>query len=348
MEIIRLFKKIIVIKRSSQKGSYILMQFFKKVTNDIFIVSFELFKIMIPTLILVKVAEIYGLVAVLTNLFAPLMTVMGLPAEMALAITTTMLTNPYAGIIVLASTPGIEQLTVAQTTILASFILFTHSVIIEAAISRQAGLSAGATIIIRILSGILFCTLLNSVFSTFELFGQTAVLNLPEMSIAPTLKQWIIDQIKGLVFIQFVIIILITFLEILRLLGIEKIIRICLSPFLKILNIGQSASTIVVVGLTLGLGFGGGLMIKDVKQGIVAPRSAVGALIFINLFHSLIEDTTILLLIGPSLFTILVIRGLFVFALTFVLIKIFDNLPINTYDRFLYSRSINKLIKTQN
>ena len=324
------------------------MQFFKKVTNDIFIVSFELFKIMIPTLILVKVAEIYGLVAVLTNLFAPLMTVMGLPAEMALAITTTMLTNPYAGIIVLASTPGIEQLTVAQTTILASFILFTHSVIIEAAISRQAGLSAGATIIIRILSGILFCTLLNSVFSTFELFGQTAVLNLPEMSTAPTLKQWIIDQIKGLVFIQFVIIILITFLEILRLLGIEKIIRICLSPFLKILNIGQSASTIVVVGLTLGLGFGGGLMIKDVKQGIVAPRSAVGALIFINLFHSLIEDTTILLLIGPSLFTILVIRGLFVFALTFVLIKIFDNLPINTYDRFLYSRSINKLIKTQN
>ena len=324
------------------------MQFFKKVTNDIFIVSFELFKIMIPTLILVKVAEIYGLVAVLTNLFSPLMTVMGLPAEMALAITTTMLTNPYAGIIVLASTPGIEQLTVAQTTILASFILFTHSVIIEAAISRQAGLSAGATIIIRILSGILFCTLLNSVFSTFELFGQTAVLNLPEMSTAPTLKQWIIDQIKGLVFIQFVIIILITFLEILRLLGIEKIIRICLSPFLKILNIGQSASTIVVVGLTLGLGFGGGLMIKDVKQGIVAPRSAVGALIFINLFHSLIEDTTILLLIGPSLFTILVIRGLFVFALTFLLIKIFDNLPINTYDRFLYSRSIKKLIKTQN
>ena len=190
--------------------------------------------------------------------------------------------------------------------------------------------------------------MLNSVFSTFELFGQTAVLNLPEMSTAPTLKQWIIDQIKGLVFIQFVIIILITFLEILRLLGIEKIIRICLSPFLKILNIGQSASTIVVVGLTLGLGFGGGLMIKDVKQGIVAPRSAVGALIFINLFHSLIEDTTILLLIGPSLFTILVIRGLFVFALTFVLIKIFDNLPINTYDRFLYSRSINKLINTQN
>ena len=324
------------------------MQFFKKVASDIYVVSFELFKIMIPTLILVKIAEIYGLVEVLTNLFAPIMTMMGLPAEMALAITTIMLTNPYAGIIVLASTPGIEELTVAQTTILASFILFTHSVIIEAAISRQAGLSAGATIIIRILAGILFCTLLNFVFSTFELFNQLAILNLPEMSSKPTLQQWIVDQIKGLIFIQIVIIILITFLEILRLIGIEKIIRIFLSPFLKILNIGQSASTIVVVGLTLGLGFGGGLMIKDVKQGLVAPRSAVGALIFINLFHSLIEDTTILILIGPSLFTILIIRGLFVFVLTFLLIKIFNNLPINFYDRFLFSRPIHSLIKNQN
>jgi hypothetical protein len=141
---------------------------------------------------------------------------------------------------------------------------------------------------------------------------------------------------------------LITLLEILRLIGIEEIVRICLSPFLKILNIGQSASTIVVVGLTLGLGFGGGLMIKDVKQGLVAPRSAVGALIFINLFHSLIEDTAILLLIGPSLMTIIVIRGLFVFALTFLLIKIFNNLPIDPYNKFLFSRSIHNLIKNLN
>ena len=80
-----------------------MKQIIQKITNDIFIVSFELFKIMIPTLILVKIAEIYGLVSVLTNFFGPITTMMGLPAEMALAITTTMLTNPYAGLIVLSS-----------------------------------------------------------------------------------------------------------------------------------------------------------------------------------------------------------------------------------------------------
>ena len=185
---------------------------------------------MIPTLILVKIAEIYGLVAVLTNLFAPIMTMMGLPAEMALAITTTMLTNPYAGIIVLASTPGIEDLTVAQTTILASFILFTHSVIIEAAISRQAGLFSWGYYYYKNFVRHFILYLAKFCFSSLDLFNQTAVLNLPEMSSTPTLQQWVIDQIMGLIFIQFVIIILIIFLEILRLIGIEKIIRICLSP----------------------------------------------------------------------------------------------------------------------
>ncbi len=210
------------------------------------------------------------------------------------------------------------------------------------------GEEVGATIVIRIFAGILFCTLLNLVFTNFELFTQIAFLNLPEMSAAPTFKQWVIDQVKGLVFIQIVIILLITFLEILKRIGIEKVIHICLSPFLKILNIGQSASTIVVVGLTLGLGFGGGLMIKDVKQGLVKPRSAVGALIFINLFHSIFEDTTILMLLGPSLMVILLVRGVFVFLLTYFLIKVFDFLPIKTYEKLLYSKPILRTAQSSN
>ena len=84
----------------------------------------------------------------------------------------------------------------AQTTILASFILFTHSIIIEAAISRQAGLSAGATIVIRIFAGILFCTLLNLVLQTLSFLPKLR-FSTPEMSTAPTLKQWVIDQVKG-------------------------------------------------------------------------------------------------------------------------------------------------------
>ncbi len=95
---------------------------------------------MIPVIIIVKIAEILGLVFWLTVLLEPLLKFIGLPAEMALGLTTTILTNPYAGLHVFASTPETMQLTVAQTTIIASFMLFTHSLVLEAAISSKAGL----------------------------------------------------------------------------------------------------------------------------------------------------------------------------------------------------------------
>ena len=52
----------------------------------------------------------------------------------------------------------------------------------------------------------------------------------------------------------------------------------------------------MVVGLTLGLGFGGGLMIKEVKAGHVNKMQALSALVFINLFHSVFEDTALMML----------------------------------------------------
>ena len=138
---------------------------------------------------------------------------------------------------------------------------------------------------------------------------------------------WIIEQIKGLFFIQVVIIVLLFFLEFLKLIGIERLIRFIMNPFLKMLGISNDASTIIVVGLTIGLGFGGGLMIKDVRAGNVEERDAVCALLFINLFHSLIEDTSLVMLLGPSLFIILFVRAIFVLCIAYIIIKLIKITP---------------------
>ena len=78
---------------------------FRKLVSDIIIVSWNLFKIMIPTLIIVKMCQEVGADIWLAELMRPIMGVMSLPAELAIILTTTMLTNPYAGIIVAASIP---------------------------------------------------------------------------------------------------------------------------------------------------------------------------------------------------------------------------------------------------
>lgn len=312
----------------------------KKLISDIFLVSSALFKVMVPVILIVKIAEILGFVSWLTILLAPVLKFMGLPAEMALGLTTTILTNPYAGLLVFASTPEITQLTVAQTTIIASFMLFTHSLVLEAAISAKAGLRAITTVTLRLFCGLLFCVLLHLIFTIFDLYSQTSILSLPSMSENPSWSQWIGDQIIGLAFIQLIIILLLTALEVLRRIGIEKFIHNLMKPFLKLLCIGEQASTIVVVGFTLGLAFGGGLLMRNVKQGLMPAKSAAGALILINLFHSIFEDTAVLMLLGPSLFVILVARGIFVFVITWLIMGCLSLINDNMFEKIIFNSAI--------
>ena len=311
------------------------MTIFKKIVTDIFIVSWALFKVLIPTLIVVKIAEMAGAVYWLNIAMAPIVTMIGLPAEMAIVLTTTMLTNPYAGVMLLSSMPSSGMLTIAQTTILASFMLYTHSLPVELAITRNAGLRVGVTLAVRLGTALLFCMLLNLLFVQFNLLSDTASLHLLQFDAAPDLLQWTFDQLKGLVFIQVVIVILIAVLELLRWIGVEKLIQKLMDPILFFIGIGSRASTIVIVGLTLGLGFGGGLMIKEVRQGMIPVQAAVGSLVLINLYHSLFEDTAVMMLLGPSLFFILVVRGVFSLIMSYSIIKVLNLLSEPRYDRWV-------------
>ena len=311
----------------------------KSVLRDIVTVSVALFRVMIPTLIVVKLAQMAGAVDVLTKLAAPVVTLMGLPEDVAIVLTTTALTNPYAGLMVLAATPIEGGLSIGQASIMASFMLFTHGLPVEAAISRQAGIKATAVIVLRLAAAVLFGILLHVVFQATGALQGAALMNLPQFTENADLVTWALDQIKGLVFVFCVIVVLLFFLEGLRVIGVERVMRAMMRPVLTRLGMGDDASTIVIVGLTLGLGFGGGLMIKDVSQGKVGPKDAISALILINLFHSVFEDTTVMMLLGPSLFVILFARGLFSLGLVWIILRALRNVPQSFWDRALINTS---------
>ena len=60
-----------------------------------------------------------------------------------------------------------------QTTIIASFMLFAHSLPVEAAITRNAGLRVGVTLA-ACWGGHFVCALLNLFFNQFNLLEETA------------------------------------------------------------------------------------------------------------------------------------------------------------------------------
>ena len=140
---------------------------FQSVLKDIVIVSWALFRVMIPTLIIVKVAQETGLVDWLNYIFNPITQLIGLQEELTIVLTTTILTNPYAGLMVLASIGIPEGFTISQASVLASFMLFTHAMPVELAISRQAGAKILFLALVRILTATLFCFLVHNVLVYF-------------------------------------------------------------------------------------------------------------------------------------------------------------------------------------
>ena len=309
----------------------------KKVLFDIRDVSLTLFKIMIPTLIVVKILQEIGIVALLNQVMAPLMSVLGLPAEMAVVVTTNMLTNPYAGLIVASGMPSLSELSVAQMSVLACFMLFTHSLPVEGLISRKAGVRLRVTLTVRIGAGFVLGFLLHHICEATGWLNQPAIPNLPDFASDTSLSGWIVGQIKGLIFVQLVIVVLLFFLEFLRIIGIERLIKLLLSPFLQVMRIGERASTIAVVGVTLGLGFGGGLLIRDVATGTINKKDVFGILCFINLLHSVFEDTAVVMLLGPSLIVVLLVRALFSIAVILILMMCVSKVP----ERVWYSQLVN-------
>ena len=209
----------------------------RKVGRDIVTVSVGLFRIMIPTLLVVKLAQEVGFDDLLVVLFSPMMSAMDLPATMAVILVATMLTNPYAGLIVATTIPEVAGLTVGQTSIIALFMLFTHGLPLEAMVSRKVGVQLWFVVTIRIVTAFLAGILLAQIFAITGWFNAPASINLLQIigtgSADASLLAWLNQQISALVVIQIVIIILVALLELLRILGVERFMTWLLRPLLS-------------------------------------------------------------------------------------------------------------------
>jgi hypothetical protein len=154
----------------------------------------------------------------------------------------------------------------------------------------------------------------------------------------PSYFAWAMDQLQSLVMIFVVIAVLITFLRILKLLGIEKLMGILLKPILSMLGISREATNLAIVGITLGVSFGGGLLINEAKRGHISPRDIFVAMMLLNLLHSLIEDTLLVLLIGANFTTIFWGRIVFSIVVIGILVFTINRIDEKTCRKYLYKR----------
>ncbi len=314
----------------------------KDIVKNIFEITYELFRIMIPTLIIVKILQELGFVDILNNILSPLMFLVGLPEEIGIVVTTTILTSPYTGLAILAGLPLENGLTSAQASVLGLLILFAHSLPIEALICRRAGVRIRATIFVRLILGFLFCVILNQFLNATNLLSSQATIIIPFSEPSSILLDWIISQIKTLFIIFIIIVLIVILIEIFKYIGIQRLIELSLKPFLNLIGVGERASTIAVVGVTLGIGFGGGLLIQEVKSGKIKYKDVFGVITLIGMLHSVIEDTGLVSLMGANIFITLILRCVLTLLCVYLILKIFSNYSQEFWKKYLVNENIPK------
>ncbi len=313
----------------------VLPTWLSSLIKEIFSISFNLFKLMIPIIITVKIIEELGGIKYIAMALSPLMDFVGLPASMGLVWATTMITNIYAGMIIFITSASNESLSVAQVTILGSMMLLAHALPIEVRIAQKAGVRVIFTLVLRIGGALLLGFLLHKVYSAGDYLSQanTPLWKPPQVT-DDTLPTWIIGQIKMLLQVFIVIAVLVVFLKLLKLSGIEKLFAFSLKPFLKIIGLSERTTSITIVGITLGLTYGGGLLINEANKGELSKMDVFGSISLLAIGHSLIEDTLLIMLLGANLSGILYARIVFSIILIALIVQGVKRLNQTNFERF--------------
>ncbi len=306
----------------------------KETLTDAGSTTLTLLKILIPVSIIVKILSELEAIEIIGNYLSHAMGVVGLPGEFGLVWATAMLTNIYGAIVVLFTLSLQSTYTVAQVTVLGGMMLLAHALPIEARIAQKAGVKLWFTLSLRIFGAIAFGFVLNIIFSYFKLFQNESYMIWQPNIIDPTISQWVLDQIKYYLIIFLIILSLVTLMRILQKTGAINRLNTFLNPGLAFLGISKNAAPINIIGMTLGLAYGGGLIIRETKSRLLSKKDTFLSLSLMSLSHSLIEDTLLILLIGATLFGILLGRLLFTILIITILIRIINRLSKKTFEKY--------------
>jgi hypothetical protein len=300
--------------------------------------SIKIFKIMIPVSILVKILQETGLIVYIGKALSPFMSVMGLPGEMGLVWASAMLGNIYAGIITFLSIG--MNLTVAQITVLSTVILIAHTLPVELAITHKAGMKAGAAFLFRFIFGLIAGIILYHIYNIFQIYQYSPAIieKMVASSENATLSSWALSELKHYAIIFCYITGLIILIDILKRIGVIDKINQWFYPVLKFLGIGKEVIPITVIGMTLGLAYGGGLIINEVQQTKLEKRNVLYALMLMSLSHSVIEDSLLMIAIGARFSGVLVFRFIFTLIVMFLIVKLTQSWSEKRMKKWFYSR----------
>jgi Uncharacterized protein conserved in archaea len=274
-----------------------------------------LLRIIVPVTLAVALLDWLGVLGWIAGLLAPLMSIAGLPGDAALVFITSIFLNIYSAIAVAASL----SLTLRSATILAIMCLTAHNLIVETAVMKKTGSSAGKMVVLRIgvalVAAVAFNLLLPASLASIPFSGGSSAARLDFWGM---LGAWGLSTLKLMVKIALIVFGIMILQRILEEFHVMELLSRAFAPIMKFFGLPRQASFLWIVINVVGYAYGAGIIEEQVKDGKMKSRDADLFNHHAGICHSLLEDTTLYAVIGVPLFWLVVPRLVLAFAVVWL------------------------------
>lgn len=289
-----------------------------------FATTWRLGKIIFPITLGITILQYTPAIDWFVWLFQPMMSLVGLPGESALALVLGNLLNLYAAI----GTILTMDLSVKEVFILAMMLSFSHALPVETAILRQIGIKAWPILLLRISLAISSAVVIHHFWQGGQQKAKFGFV--PEQP--EVVNGWLDIVIHGLYTACFgilqmalIIVPLMVGIQLLRDVNGLQICSKVVSPLTRFIGASDRTGVTFMAGLIFGLGYGAGVMMQTAKEDNLSVKDIYLISIFLAACHAVVEDTLIFIPLGINVLPLLIVRLVAAIVITAIIARIWSN-----------------------
>jgi Fe2+ transport system protein B len=256
-------------------------------------------KILVPISFFTVLLDYSGWMNRLDFLLEPVMNLLSLPPMAALPLIAGLLTGIYGGIAAMVVLP----LTHDQMTLIAIFLLISHSLVQEGIIQGKSGIHPLKTTLFRLGASVVTVAVaarfLNPDSTTVVLENTALSSSRPFMIM---LKKWCLSTGYLGIKIFIIIMVIMVLLETMKRFNlIDRIVNI-LTPLLKIMGLNRKVGMLWLTASFFGITYGGAVIVEETKEGCYTREEIERLHLSIGINHAVFEDPALFLSLGLSPF----------------------------------------------
>lgn len=252
-------------------------------------------KILVPCSLLTFLIDVSGLLAHLEFMLVPAMGLLSLPPDAALPLAAGLLAGIYGAVAAMA----VLDFSMAETILLAVFLLISHNIIQEGIVQARSGLNFFKATAARLTASIVTVLCVARLLPSVE--GGDPPLAAIAQGAQPfkfLLQGWLWDT--GVLCLQIFAIItaMMVVMEWMRAARVIPWLARILRPVLGLMGLSHRVAILWLTAAVFGLSYGAAVIVEEAREGDFGKEEIEGLQLSIGINHALIEDPAIFLALG--------------------------------------------------